>query len=492
MPHTFFPHQQKAFNTIKDESRVALFMQMRMGKSPVAVRWARRALRQATPGTLQSNTGGRVLITGPLSVLDDWVDELKNEGIPASSIVRLDRLTRTVREEYIAGGTGWYLLNKEAIVAQTDLVLSVPWDVVIVDESTIIRNPQAKITKILCDQLQYVPYRAILSGEPAPEGPLDYFSQFKFLLGSFMDFNNYWVFRAKRFRQHVRLPWLWMPQPGVRDEIHRWVHTHAVVMTRQQWKIGGTYAPVQRRVIEMNDRQRRALKEITKKYSFEYIETNFATVRDVWLARVAGGFSPDRENPELLSSGKADELINLLKTELHDEPVVVWFRFNEELEYVVKRLNAAKISALGVTGATPKDRRKPIRDAFAAGKYQALCIQVQLGKFGWDLSHARTAIRYSNAYDLESYSQSRDRIVHPAKTDPLLEIHLVTKGTLDEDVYDLLKEKKRESHLFMRELNVRMLNRLKQEQQGETQTKKEIRAGRVTVKVRRIYPGQER
>jgi SNF2 family DNA or RNA helicase len=441
VPHTLFPHQEDALNRIRESSRVALFMQMRLGKTPVIIRWA----------MAQTDAPRRILVVAPMSTLDDWADELRREGVPEPDIVRLDGIPSKTRMESAEGGSGWYLINFEGVRVNGELS-DLPWQVVIVDESTTIRNPQAKVTKALSTGYQHVPCRAILSGDPAPEGPMDYFSQFQFLHGNFMGFGNYWAFRNAKFEQHPKLRWDWRPKTGVRDEIKAYVHAHAVVMTRQQVGIGGRKM-YERRIVEMNPAQRAAIKQIVTDFQYEYIETNFAVVRDVWLARIAGGFSPDKENPELLSNAKTDELITLMKGELKKESVVVWFRFNEELHHVVASLKRKGIEVVGVTGADDRDARINARQHFNAGRYQVICVQTRLGRMGWNLSRASTAIYYSNLYDWESRSQSEDRIVHPTKRDPLLYIDLITNGSMDGEVVRLLREKRTNAAAFMRQLN---------------------------------------
>ena len=438
---TLFRWQQDALDTVKDQARIALFMQMRLGKTRVSIRWAQgRAPR------------GRILILAPLAPISpDWVDELKSEGIGRASVYNLTLMTEKLRLEYAFGGPGWYLLNYEGARA-TPAVLRLPWDVVIADESTALKNPQAQITKLILASTKHIPNRAILSGDPRPENDLNYFTQFKFLYGNFMGFDNYWVFRNAKFQQSKFVEWDWQPKPGVRDEIKQWVHSRAVIQTRKQYKVGGTKV-YNRRVVEMNPAQKRAYKKVFRDYEFEYIKTNFATVRDIWLARIAGGFSPDQENPEVLSNNKTNEIVDLLKGELKKEQVVVWFRFNEELQHVLRTLRSSNIDATGMWGATPKVDRIRMRRQFKSGRYQALCVQVKLAYRGIDLSSASTSIYYSNPYDLESRSQSEDRIVHPTKTGLLHLIDINTRGSIDEEISLLLRDKRRNSTAFMRRLN---------------------------------------
>lgn len=481
-----FPHQETALAAVLGKPRIALFMQMRLGKTPVVIRWALDRLED-TALFESGTTGGRVLVVGPMSVLDDWIEELQAEGVSRSDIYRMDGVSKKVRLEIAESGSGWYLINFEGMRTTSEIWQTgdCNWDVIIVDESTGIRNPQAKITKVMTREFGAVPYRALLSGNPAPESPMDYFSQFQFLTGSFLGFHNFWSFRGAKFKQSPSLQWLWSPKPGVRDEIRTFVHDRAYFLTRKEAGVGGIELPPKRRVVDMNDAQRKAYAEIKKKYSFEYIETNFATVRDIWLARVAGGFSPDRENPELLSNAKTQEILDLMKGELKGESVVIWFRFNEELHHVVAALNRAKIPAIGVTGATSKDQRKPARNDFARGVYQVICIQVQLGRYGWNLSRADTVIYYSRPYDLESNEQSRDRVVHPMKTTPYVVIDLVTRNSIDEAVQQALKDKNRDSKAFRRNISAVAFADFMREELRETQVKEKTGAGRVT----RRYPG---
>jgi hypothetical protein len=41
MPKSFWPHQEQAMAYALERDRIALFMEMRCGKTPVAVRWAK-------------------------------------------------------------------------------------------------------------------------------------------------------------------------------------------------------------------------------------------------------------------------------------------------------------------------------------------------------------------------------------------------------------------------------------------------------------------
>lgn len=443
-----FPHQADALRYAQDKRRIALFMEMRLGKSLVTIRWA------------QHHNLRRVLILAPMTVCISWEHELQAEG--EADIWWLAGLPRP-RKQRMAAMTGpgrtWYLLNYEGLRAAPEL-LGLSWDAIVCDESTAIRNPQAQITKLLIKRAA-APYRAILSGLPAPESPWDYFTQMEFLHGSFMGFGNFWAFRNVKFRQ---VGYDWEPKPGVVDEIKRTVHERSFVLTRKQAKMGNRKI-YERRVVAQTPEQARYFKQIRKEFKFDDLVTKFATTQHLWLQRLAGGFSPDKEKPRLIADGKLKELKSLVTGELRQEPIIVWFRFNEELTAAYNLL--ADVRGLSVdylTGEiTPDERKARLRD-FQKERTRVFLIQARIGQYSLNLSRASTAIYYSNYYDMEVRAQSEDRIEHPSKSEPLLIMDLVTGSSIDEDVVDLLQEKKVEARAFMRTLVSRWAQGYRQEQ----------------------------
>lgn len=436
MTRVLRPYQKEALSYCKVRNKIALFMEMRLGKSCVVIRWA-------------SAFAGRKLILAPLSVLPGWEEELKLEGFDKAMIHYVTG-SEEKKLETLKNPGRWFLMNYEALRACPEIAKN-PWSVVICDESTKIRNPQAQITQLVCDNMAHIKNRAILSGLPAPESPMDYFQQMKFLHGRFMGFDSYWTFRNTLFFQPAWSPYDWKPKVGVPVRIKQAVHEDAFVLTRKQAGIGPEKI-YEKRFVEPSALQKKLYKEVMK--TFEYnngnveMATKWATVKFVWLARIAGGFGADGE--DFLSDGKAKELLNLLQGELKEEKVVVWFRFNKELRYVSEVLERAKIGHVQITGANSIEERKHSSIEFRTKDgCQVMLAQVKCGRYGMEWSAASTAIYYSNDYDLENRYQSEDRILNVDKKEPLLYIDLVTKGTIDESISRVLRNKYANSRMFM-------------------------------------------
>jgi superfamily II DNA or RNA helicase len=197
----------------------------------------------------------------------------------------------------------------------------------------------------------------------------------------------------------------------------------------------------------MSPPQRRAYAEVRKDFQFGELRTKWATTRMVWLARIAGGFTPSVP-PERLTDAKLDELVGLLTGELQHESVVVWFRFNAELAAAFHRLRRERISVAAILGATPPPIRHARRKRFQAGHVRVLLIQLKCGQYGLDCSRASTAIYYSNSYALEERLQSEARIEHASKHDALLYVDLVTRKTVNEAEVRTLRSKKLTASVF--------------------------------------------
>ncbi len=138
-----------------------------------------------------------------------------------------------------------------------------------------------------------------------------------------------------------------------------------------------------------------------------------------------------------------------MKGELKNQQIVIWFKFNKELIRVVTELSAKDVSNDFIIGATKPVERERIRKRFKAGKFRVLLAQIKCGKFGIDLSTASVVAFYSNSFEYEERIQCEDRIISPNKKEPILILDLLTKDTVDEDIYKALRRKGMNSKIFM-------------------------------------------
>lgn len=435
--HKFYPHQDRALAYASPRSRIFLAMEMRTGKSSVAIRWAkRRGLK-------------KVLIIAPLSTINPgWVEELQGEGVPDRRIHILSEIKKSDRMLVFKNLPGWHLINYEYVRTNPeilDFLGDSKENGIILDECTRIRSPQAQITKVLLRRTQ-VEHRALLSGLPNPESVMNWFNQMVFQKGDLLGTDNYWAFRGKNFYQPRWSQWDWKPKKGTMEAIKNEVHSNVFILTAKQAGMGSKHV-YEKRMVEMNLRQRKMMKSIINDFEYEGMETKWAPVQQTWLARLAGGFAPDGK--ERISDAKLKEVLSILKTELSKAaPVVIWARFRSEIKEIKRFLNSKKIKTASMTGGTDRLERRRLIKGFQSGKYRVLVVQEKLGMYGLNLAVADVDIYYSNMWENEVRSQCEKRIEHLTKKRPLLHIDLITRDSVDEEVVPRLREKKLKAKHF--------------------------------------------
>lgn len=438
---TLRPHQKKALEYALPRARVAFFMEMRLGKTLVAIRWVKQTKCK------------NILVLAPKSALPGWIEELKDDGVLPIRIIELNGNTQDRYNQALSlvgfkkTTSRWFLTNYESMTANPNMH-KVPWDCIILDESTKIRNVSSEISKAMV-KYTTAQYRAILTGCPCPEGEIDYFQQMKFLFDGFMGENDIWFWKKKFC---IKDGFDWRFNPCFKTRLKENIEDKVFTLTRKEAGLGELKV-YEKRYVEMNYLQKSRYKEIEKDFaSLTYNKsTKWAPVKFEWMHQIAGGLIKIGNEVNLVAREKIDEIIYLLKNDLKNEKVVIWFKHNWELNMVCAELNKVRIQSAIYTGEV-----KGMEDEFKNGRINVMLAQPKAASQGLDWSCASTAIYYSNWCDGEIRIQSEDRIVSTSKKDPLLYIDLITKDTIDEDIYELVTNKKLKATDLMKKLTERM------------------------------------
>ena len=173
------PHQQDYQRHAAKFNHNACLLEMRLGKTLATIRWD-------VSLSSKSLASEPILVVAPLSVLEAWEKELtlEYERYVLVSGKSFDKRTDlVVNEAFGVEGRTWVLINYESLRATPGLAF-LEWFTVVADESTIIKNNQAAITKLFTKGFRETKHRTILAGMPRPESELDLFSQFQFLYGA--------------------------------------------------------------------------------------------------------------------------------------------------------------------------------------------------------------------------------------------------------------------------------------------------------------------
>lgn len=456
------PHQQNYVEWGFPLNETACLMEMRLGKTLSQIRLVVEWTKSLESGNYPC------LIVAPSAVLAAWEYEL---GLEAERFTTIGGLPHRKRIELAASafddkveGRYWILINYESLLYTPGLV-RLPWFFVGLDESIIIKNPKSKISKLCTHDNSFteVEKKAIMTGLISPEGELDIFQQKKFLHRSFLGCRNFYEYRNKFFYMDYDG---WKPKGSYKKLIAEVVHNQSFILTRKQVNMGSKKIHEIRRV-EMVPEQRKLYDSIEQDFVGELLngdekETDHVIVQRTWLARLAGGCDIEGN---FRWPAKLKDIITVLKTDLKGEHVIIWCRFDAEIQALRVALKQAGIIVDTLTGADGRDGKKVKQEWFRKpsnlGMGKVIIVQEQkVAEYGVDMSVASTAIYYSVVYSCNSIAQTMDRLVHPRKTEALLYIWYMTSNSIDEDAIPLVKDKVTDAKGFMSRMKTAMLERV--------------------------------
>jgi SNF2 family DNA or RNA helicase len=200
-----FDHQRSVIRDSWSAPYYALLMEMGTGKSKVAV--------DSIGMLYEANEIDAVLIIAPKGVFDNWVKKEVPVHLPKRinrKIVRWQpNITQKFKEELEPfvlepfDGLKIFVMNVEAFSTKKGVQIAKvflsknPDNMVIVDESTTIKNRKAARTKSIVALQNLSKYRRILTGSPITKSPMDLFSQCEFLSPKCLGFNSYYSFQGR-------------------------------------------------------------------------------------------------------------------------------------------------------------------------------------------------------------------------------------------------------------------------------------------------------
>lgn len=411
------PHQKPILKYMMSTNTPALFIDMRLGKTILTIEYAiRKGLNS-------------VLVIAPKSAFNSWERELNHEGLDNFKVCMgksKEVFTRMMQAR-------WVITNPQKLA--TWPFSKRKWDLVVVDESSRIKNARSKYFKTLMLLFSRVKHRLLLSGTPTPESVLEAVPQLLFLRGEVLGCKTYWEFLA---RYTLKYGYERLLYKSAKMKLLDLMHNTCYFLSQKK---AGVAQPCKRKqiLIPKNEQQKALYRQLRNEFEMDvngkHYETDYVLTTLLWACRVAGGIL----DGEVLNEHKFEVLLKIL--DQTKGCVVVWFRFNEELHYVHDQLSKLGISCAAYYGDVTVEERKQIERDFQKGLYKCILLQVKTGLYALDLSKADTAVYYSNSWSLEERIQSEKRISHPKKKSALTYVDILTKGWPDTTIFNALRRK---------------------------------------------------
>lgn len=440
-----YKHQRKAYLFARKLDAAALLMEQGTGKTLVAI---------AVSGyRFKGGEVNRVLVVSPLSVVGNWEEEYQNHSkfgvkvIPIHGGSSADNADLVYNLPHSSKKLRVLVVNYDTVWRIEDAIEH--WDpqMVILDESQFIKNGTTRRSKFLHRLGDRTKYKMILSGTPITESPLDIWSQYRFLNPdiygkSYTKFDRRYARRNRFFRYKIR-KFIRM------GEFTKKLHSVAFRVTKDE-ALDLPPEVNQNIYVDLPPETKRIYREMEKEF-ITYIgdkaaEASIALTKILRLQQITGGHitvEDEEENKEVveLESNKLAALRELLEGWPKSKKVVIFCYFRPEIEAITNLTRSLGRPTLEISGRI-KGNRKKIENTFKNSKrFNTLVCQIKSGGIGMNLQAANTSIFYSTGYSYHHYSQARSRVHRAGQKRKVTHIHLITRGTVDEDIVRVLQAK---------------------------------------------------
>lgn len=310
------------------------------------------------------------------------------------------------------------------------------FDTVVIDELSSFKSAKAQRFKAMRKVRGKVSRIIGLTGTPAPNGLLDLWPQMNLLdmgvrLGRFIGgYREQFFLPDKRNREIV---FSYKPKPGAEEKIYALISDICISMKAVDYldmpECIKTRVPVVMSVNEQtlyDDFER----EMVVKLAEEEIDALNAAALTGKLLQLANGAVYD-ENHEIhyLHDRKLDALEDLIEA-ANGKPLLVAYWFKHDRDRILARFPARDINTM-----------KDIAD-WNEGKIPVALIHPASAGHGLNLQDGgSTIVWFGLTWSLELYQQLNARLWRQGQKNAVVIEHIITVGTVDEDVMNALEKK---------------------------------------------------
>lgn len=443
-PHEY---QQYATDFIIKNPTAAVFLEMGLGKSVIA-------LTAILELCLERFEISRVLVIAPLRVArDTWPAEIQKWDHLKDLTYSVAVGTANERRAALRQKTFVHIINRENVQWLIE-DSGIPWqyDMVVIDELSSFKSHQSKRFKSLMKARPGVRRMVGLTGTPSSNGLMDLWSEFRVLdmgkrLGRFITHYREQFFEPDR-RNGMQV-FSYKPRAGAEREIYRRIGDITISMRSADYlkmpECVINTVPVSLDSNEFEIYEEMESKMVTELDGVEIDAVNAAALTGK-LCQLANGaiYTPDG-NTVFFHERKLDALEDLIEG-ANGKPVLVAYWYKHDLARIQERFKVRELKS-----------SKDITD-WNAGKIPVAVIHPASAGHGLNLqAGGSTLIWFGLTWSLELYQQTNARLWRQGQQAETVVIHhIITRGTVDEDVMQSLSEKDRSQAALMQAVRARV------------------------------------
>lgn len=358
------------------------------------------------------------------------------------------------QEAFLKSEAHVYLINYDSIHKLVELVRqrggTVPYDVVIFDESTKLRDPSGKRAALYRKFVPRVERQVCLSGTPIPNSLLDLWGQVMMADGGKRLTSSYYRFRAKFFRQESSYQFAkWVPFPGADEKIQQLISDITLTIRTNEFEYEVIdhevpFSPELRKVYKKLER------DLVIQLSAGTINVaNAAVLVTKLLQMLSGAIYDESGTPHFIHNCKLDELRKLVDAE--PGPVLCAIAYRHEIERIRKQFPEARF----FEDAKSDTSQHELLQDWNAGKIKLLVAHPASVSHGLNLQKSSHVIIWLTlTYSRELFDQMVARLARRGQSKVVKVIRLLVSGTADDAVCTALERKSTEETRLIKALEM--------------------------------------
>ena len=378
----------------------------------------------------------KILVIAPKRVAEDtWSREFEKwehlYGLRISKVLG----SKKQREDALRSKANIYIINRENVVW---LVENYRWDfdTVVIDELSSFKSNKAQRFRALKKVRPQVRRIIGLTGTPAPNGLLDLWPQMNLLdmgerLGRFIGgYREQFFLPDKRNREMI---YSYKPKQGAEEKIYELINDICISMKAVDYLDMPDCISNQVEV-SMNEQEMSLYSQLEKDmvlpFGDEELDAVNAAALSNKLLQMANGAVYD-ENKKVLHihDRKLDALEDLMEA-ANGKPLLIAYWFKHDRDRIKARFDAKDI-----------DTSEDITE-WNEGNIPVALIHPASAGHGLNLQEGgSTIVWFGLTWSLELYQQLNARLWRQGQKNTVVIEHIITLGTVDEDVMSALKRK---------------------------------------------------
>lgn len=402
----------------------------------------------------------KVLVIAPKRVAEDtWIKEV--EKWDHLKHLRVSRVlgTERQRKEALKVDADIYVINRENVCWLVSQYRgSLPFDMLVIDELSSFKNPKAQRFKALRLVRPQIDRVVGLTGTPAPNGLCDIWSQIYLLDQGERLEKTITKYREKYFRpgrSNGQVVFDYKILDGSEKAIYQKISDICVSMKAEDYlelppRMDHTAYVTMPEVVrsQYEDFEKtEVLRLLDQDEETPISAVNAAALSNKLLQFSNGAIYDADRNVHEIHDYKLEALEEIVEA-ANGEPVLIFYSFRHDISRIKRKLKAYKPREL-VDG-------KDIDD-WNAGKIPVLLAHPAGAGHGLNLQKGGNIIVWFGlTWSLELYQQACARLHRQGQIKPVQVYHLLTKGTMDEDVMKAISGKADKQEALMQAVKARI------------------------------------